>query len=113
VPVRAARADLAATLDALLENVFAHTPETAPAAVDVQASPAGGGTLVVEDGGPGIPAGWPAARGASARGSTGLGLDIARRTAQAAGGDLALGTGPLGGARVQLSFGPPDRDGSP
>jgi signal transduction histidine kinase len=61
----------------------------------------------VDDGGPGLPAGWQARRGASGGGSTGLGLDIARRTAEAAGGGLALGTGPLGGARVELSFGPP------
>ena len=107
VPVRAARDDLAAALDAVLENVFAHTPEAAPARVAVTANPGGGGVLTVDDGGPGLPAGWQARRGASGGGSTGLGLDIARRTAEAAGGGLALGTGPLGGARVELSFGPP------
>jgi signal transduction histidine kinase len=107
VPVRAARDDLVAALDAVLENVFAHTPEAAPARVTVTANPGGGGVLTVDDGGPGLPAGWQARRGASGGGSTGLGLDIARRTAEAAGGGLALGTGPLGGARVELSFGPP------
>jgi len=39
--------------------------------------------------------------------STGLGLDIARRTAEAAGGRMTLSNGPLGGARVELLFGPP------
>lgn len=107
VPVRAARDDLAAVLDALLENVFAHTPDDAPARVEVVPLPAGGGVLRVDDGGPGWPPGLPAARGASSGGSTGLGLDIARRTAEAAGGALRLSAAPLGGARIELSFGPP------
>ena len=47
------------------------------------------------------------ARGASAAGSTGLGLDIARRAAQAAGGRLELRAGPQGGAQVLLRLGPP------
>ena len=82
VPVRAAREDLAAALDALLENVFTHTPD---------------GTALRVTVGPGR--GWrrwsrtpgPVSRHQSERaggGSTGLGLDIARRTAQAAGGSL-------------------------
>jgi signal transduction histidine kinase len=104
VPVKAARDDLAAVLDALLENVFAHTPERAPARVEVLPRPEGGGLLRVDDGGPGWPAGLPAERGASGRGSTGLGLDIARRTAEAAGGTMHLATAPLGGARVELAL---------
>jgi nitrogen-specific signal transduction histidine kinase len=71
--------------------------------VEVVPQPAGGGLLLVDDGGPGwpadLPAGLPAARGASGGGSTGLGLDIARRTAQAAGGTLRCPRAPLGGAR--------------
>ena len=35
-------------------------------------------------------------------GSTGLGLDIARRTAESAGGSLSLRTSPEGGASVIL-----------
>jgi signal transduction histidine kinase len=46
----------------------------------------------------------PASRGASGGGSTGLGLDIARRTAEAAGGTMRLASAPLGGARVELAF---------
>jgi signal transduction histidine kinase len=106
VPVRASRDDLAAALDALLENVFAHTPDGAPAQVEVQSRPDGGGVLVMDDGGPGMPGGLTAARGRSGHGSTGLGLDIARRTAEAAGGTLRVGTGPLGGARIILELGP-------
>jgi len=107
VLVRSARDDLAAALDAVLENVFAHTPEGTPARVAVAATAGGGGMLTVDDGGPGLPADFQAHRGASRGGSTGLGLDIARRTAQAAGGGLRLAAGPLGGTRVELSFGPP------
>ena len=40
-------------------------------------------------------------------GSTGLGLDIARRTAEAAGGRIVLGRGPGGGAEVRLELGAP------
>jgi signal transduction histidine kinase len=104
VPVRATRDDLGAALDALLQNVFAHTPDETPARVEVVSTPDGGALLRVDDGGPGWPADLPAGRGESGRGSTGLGLDIARRTAEAAGGTLALAASPLGGARVELTF---------
>ena len=41
-------------------------------------------------------------------GSTGLGLDIARRTAESSGGSMALGVSSMGGARVELRFGSPE-----
>ncbi|HEY3239758.1 MAG TPA: ATP-binding protein [Acidimicrobiia bacterium] len=44
------------------------------------------------------------ARGASGAGSTGLGLDIARRTAEAAGGSLRIAASPRGGARIELDL---------
>jgi signal transduction histidine kinase len=50
-------------------------------------------------------------RGDSRAGSTGLGLDIARRTAAASGGDLWLGSAPGGGAQVVLRLGPPTPGG--
>ncbi|WP_317695564.1 HAMP domain-containing sensor histidine kinase [Aeromicrobium sp. REDSEA-S32_B7] len=86
--VRLADADLAAALDALLENAVAHTAEGVPVAVTV--SSVGTDTVVeVRDQGPGVP---PSAlrRGTSDRGSSGLGLDIARSCAEASGGRLEL-----------------------
>src|SRR5262249_19682594 len=49
---------------------------------------------------------FPVVRGASGRGSTGLGLDIARRIAEASGGSLTIGRSPRGGAAVTLALGP-------
>ncbi|MFI6095462.1 ATP-binding protein [Lentzea sp. NPDC051213] len=97
-----ARTDLTAALDALLGNVFRYTPEGTRFAVTLvhQADLV---ALVVEDGGPGIADAERALRrGASGGGSTGLGLDIARRAAESTGGSLHVDRGPLGGARVQL-----------
>lgn len=102
VPVT--RDDLVAVLDALLENVFAHTPDGVPARVEVAVTPAGSARLVVEDAGPGFAGAGAEVRGTSTAGSTGLGLDIARRTAEAAGGTMTLARSTLGGARVELSF---------
>ena len=61
-------------------------------------------TVAIDDSGPGLPADITLERGVSTAGSTGLGLDIARRTAEAAGGRLTVGTSPLGGARVALEL---------
>ena len=47
-----------------------------------------------------------ARRGESRAGSTGLGLDIVRRTASAAGGRAVIGLGPTGGAQIRLELGP-------
>ena len=59
--------------------------------------------VLVADAGPGI-ADPDAAlrRGSSGAGSTGLGLDIARRVAESTGGGLRIGLSALGGAQVQL-----------
>ncbi|MBG6065101.1 sensor histidine kinase [Micromonospora ureilytica] len=97
--------NLTAAVDALLGNVFAHTPDGTPFTVRL-ASEAGEAVLTVADEGPGMPAG-AIRRGTSAAGSTGLGLDIARRAAQTAGGRLELRAGPGGGAQVLLRLGPP------
>jgi signal transduction histidine kinase len=86
--VRSAEEDLAAALDALLENVVAHTPEGTAFTVRL-AETTGGVHLDVLDEGPGIPA-TALQRGRSDRGSTGLGLDIARAAAEAPGGSLEL-----------------------
>jgi len=98
--------ELAAAVDALLGNVFAHTPDGTAFAVDLVARDGGGAVLTVADEGAGLPTGL-SVRGASGAGSTGLGLDIVRRAAGASGGGLALGAGPSGGARVTVELGPP------
>jgi signal transduction histidine kinase len=94
--------DLAAAIDAVLGNVFAHTPDGAGFAVVVTTG-AKGPRLVVTDEGPGFPHSSVVERGTSTRQSTGLGLDIARRTVESAGGTLALPDDP-GGAQVALEF---------
>jgi signal transduction histidine kinase len=100
-PVRLAVEDLADALDALIENAIAHTPEGT--AIAVRVLPVEDGWAVdVLDRGPGIPPD-AIARGRSDRGSTGLGLDIARRAAEASGGRLELVTdGPWHGIRLAL-----------
>ncbi|WP_199423230.1 sensor histidine kinase [Actinotalea solisilvae] len=103
-PVAVAPDELGAALDVLLDNVFSHTPDGAALAVRVEAAPDAAVRVVVEDAGPGFDAAALAGRGASGAGSTGLGLDVARRTAEAAGGALAVDRGRLGGARVAMTL---------
>lgn len=88
---RCADADLAAALDALLSNAVAHTAEGTAIAVVLGEDGDGTMTLDVRDRGPGVPA-TAVDRGRSDRGSTGLGLDIARACAEASGGRLELVT---------------------
>jgi signal transduction histidine kinase len=104
--VRAADEDVRAVVDVLLDNVFTHTPEGAAVRVSASPAPAGGVVLVVEDDGPGFPAGLdPVDRGSSGAGSTGLGLAIAQQTAAESGGGLVLEASASGGARVVLTLG--------
>ncbi len=105
--VQVSREDLAACADVLLENVFTHTPEGAALAVRLSQRAGGGAWLVVADDGPGFPPGGPGGRGLSGGGSTGLGLDIARRAAEESGGTLTIGRSASGGGCVTLGFGPP------
>jgi len=105
--VQVSREDLAACADVLLENVFTHTPEGAGLAVRLSRRAGGGAWLVVADAGPGFPPGGPLRRGVSGGGSTGLGLDIARRVAEESGGTLTIGRSASGGGCVTLGFGPP------
>ena len=104
---RSAGRDLEALVDALLGNVFAHTAgrhrlrraarppagRRGPAAGRRRRSRAAAGADVLR-------------RGASGGGSTGLGLDIARRTAEQAGGGLTLGRSARGGLAVTVDLGP-------
>ncbi len=103
--VRVTRDDLGAAVDALLQNALVHTPDGT--AVRIAVRPAGDRRteVVVSDAGPGYPSA-ALDRGRSTAGSTGLGLDIARRTAEASGGRLVLGESDEGGASVTLVLGP-------
>jgi signal transduction histidine kinase len=92
------RADLVAAIDALLGNVFEHTPQGTRFQIAVSPH-----ALVVEDAGPGIfDVASALRRGSSGSGSTGLGLSIVRRVAENAGGDVRVDRGELGGARITL-----------
>ena len=104
--------DLAVCVDTLLDNVFAHTAEGVPFTVRLTATPGGGGVLTVADAGPGFTDPVQAASRGAGSGSgrsTGLGLDIARRTAELSGGALTLARSPSGGAAVVVELGPPRR----
>ncbi|MEU9735951.1 HAMP domain-containing sensor histidine kinase [Streptomyces sp. NPDC048002] len=105
VTVEAPEQEVLAALDALLGNVFRHTPPGTP--YEVYAGLLDGvPCLVVEDAGPGIPA-WAAAsgRGHSGGASSGLGLDIAARVAAEAGGHLLIGESRHGGAHLLMRLG--------
>ena len=104
LPVAVAADDLAAALDALLGNVFAHTPDGTAFAVTLAGRPGGGAVLTVADRGPGFPPG-AVRRGTSGGDSTGLGLDIARQVAAA----LTIEAGEAGGAVVRLEIAGPAR----
>ena len=93
--------ELGAAVDSLLGNVLAHTPDHTPFHVTLTASDTAA-VLVVEDEGPGFPEGPVDRRGLSGGGSTGLGLDIVRRTAERARGRMSTGSRLGGGAMVQV-----------
>ncbi|MFC6082412.1 sensor histidine kinase [Sphaerisporangium aureirubrum] len=97
---------LTTCVDALLENVFAHTPEGTGFTVRLSPREGGGAVLTVADQGPGFPHARALERGVSGGSSTGLGLDIVRRTAERSGGSVTLANEPAGGARVTVEFGP-------
>lgn len=94
--------ELAAAVDALIENVIAHTPEGSPLRV-VLTPTADGCRIDVVDRGPGIPLG-ATRRGRSDRGSTGLGLDIARSCAESTGGRLDVLSNDDGSHTVRLDL---------
>jgi signal transduction histidine kinase len=93
-----------AVVDTLIGNVFSHTPTGGDFTV------ATGETnhrpwLEVVDDGPGFPDASLVDRGRSGGGSTGLGLDIVKRTAELTGGELEVMNQPGGGAVVRVWFG--------
>ncbi|WP_042417465.1 HAMP domain-containing protein [Streptacidiphilus anmyonensis] len=103
-PVNLSADDLGAVVDALVGNVFRHTPAGTAFTVDV-ARTALAVELTLEDAGPGIADPESALTRGSSDGSTGLGLDIALRAAIATRGDLRITRGELGGARITLTLG--------
>lgn len=104
VRVPVSRADTVSALDSILGNIFQHTPAGTGFQVRLERD-ADTATVTVDDAGPGIAAPRKALqRGVSGRRSTGLGLDIARRTVEATGGRVAVLPSPLGGTRVMLTF---------
>ncbi len=97
--VRVASQDLVDLLDILVDNVFAHTPEGVALHVGLAVS-GSAGVLTVADDGPGAGATTPDAR----PGTTGLGLDIATRTARGCGGSLTLSAADGGGVLVAVTL---------
>ncbi|XVV12509.1 HAMP domain-containing protein [Actinoplanes sp. CA-131856] len=105
VMVTIPRSELIGVVDAILGNVFSHTPDGTAFRVSVSAA-----GLLVDDAGPGIAnPSRSVQRGVSGAGSTGLGLDIVRRAAEEVGGQLVVSRSPLGGARVGIFLQAPDR----
>src|SRR5690606_24999531 len=103
IPVNVQRAELAAALDAILGNVFRYTPQGTAFEVAVSRRNDGYVAIRIDDAGPGIANPDRALRrGASDTGSTGLGLDIAKRVAQQANGSVSIDRAALGGASVVM-----------
>lgn len=103
LPVRLTADDLTSALDILFQNVFLHTDEGVDFGVDVDQVNAFV-EVTVWDAGPGFD---HSERNGETVGSTRLGLSIARRLAEASGGELLITHTDHGGARVTLRLGPP------
>ncbi len=103
-PVPVSAADLGAALDALIDNVFGHTPTGTSFRLAVERAGDDSVAVIVEDEGSGLAESELAHRGRSGSGSTGIGLDVARRTTRQVDGTVAIGTSPAGGARIVMAF---------
>ena len=108
IPAPVPRAELAAALDAVIGNVFRYTPQGT--AFEVAVSRRDGWVAIrIDDAGPGIADPDRALRrGASDQGSTGLGLDIAKRVALQANGSVSIDRARLGGASVVMLLADPE-----
>jgi signal transduction histidine kinase len=104
VLVPLAAGDVEVAIDALLGNVFAHSQDGAQYRLSIFPTDGGCVTLAVDDGGAGFGIEDPLVRGRSGSGSTGLGLDVVRRTAESVGGSVVTGASALGGARVAVTL---------
>lgn len=100
LPLAMAAPDLRDIVDILVDNVFAHTDEGVGFSVVLRHQ---GETLHLEvaDEGEGVD---PGARTGDRPGSTGLGLDIVRRTASAVGGAMVVHSTPGAGTRVEVTM---------
>lgn len=118
IAVAVGRDELEAAVDALLSNVFAHTPEGTGFSVVLRRAGRGqpGWSLAVENAPPaGAGRASSVVAGAGVRPparlhGTGLGLDIVRRTAERAGGSFAAGPLESGGFLAELTV---PEDGQP
>ena len=93
---------LAAVIDALIGNVFAHTDEGIGLSLRVRHH-RDHAILRIDDAGLGLKE-HSDVRGVSGSGSTGLGLSIVRSCVESAGGKLELGRSPFGGTRVTIDL---------
>jgi signal transduction histidine kinase len=96
--------EVEAVVDALVGNVFSHTPPGTAFSI-ATGEDDNRPWIEVADEGPGFADLTLLHRGVSGRGSTGLGLDIVRRTAETTGGGLEVNDRPTGGAVVRVLFG--------
>lgn len=96
--------EIGIVIDSLIGNVFAHTPPGTPFGLETGLTD-NRFWIELADAGPGLPELPVLDRGASGRGSTGLGLDIVRRTAEKTGGSIELRDSNDVGAVVRVWFG--------
>jgi signal transduction histidine kinase len=114
VEVSVEAADLRDIVDILVDNVFAHTPESTPFEVSLTRGPRP--LLTVRDHGPGM-ADTPGSvdHAPQRQGFSGLGLQIVRRTVARFNGEMTTTSSPGEGTRIQvwLPPAPPGENGSP
>ncbi len=104
VPIPLPAGDVEAAVDALIENALSHSSDGAGLAITVEVANAKA-VLTVEDGGEGFVDQTVLERGVSTGPSTGLGLDIVRRTVEDAGGTVSIGESvSLGGAGIVVTL---------
>ncbi|MEP6814018.1 MAG: HAMP domain-containing sensor histidine kinase [Marmoricola sp.] len=99
IPVAAHAGDVQDIVDIAVDNVFAHTAEGVGFAVAVEQTRESA-VLVIGDDAPWVD---PTDRTSDRVGHTGLGLDIARRTARGFGGELVVDTGQVG-TRIRVTL---------
>jgi two-component system sensor histidine kinase KdpD len=98
----------------VVENAIKYAPEGAPIRISAHAVDPGRVLLVVEDGGPGVPAGslsrlfdkfYRVARpGEGSRKGTGIGLTVVRGLVETMGGRVSAGPSELGGLAIAIEL---------